>query len=134
HNHAADLAAIDPHAQPLATGQRFVQARWLGNQRVAALGPPAWKVYRDRVEGIAKKRLDEAGGLRDVPGLRRVVEDTFCSRAAEKALEMLGDLAFEGGRFAEAQYWWRLLTAPASVDPDRPVALGFPDPAPDVVA
>ncbi|HZY89175.1 MAG TPA: PQQ-binding-like beta-propeller repeat protein, partial [Gemmataceae bacterium] len=41
--------------------------------------------------------------------LRKVVDEAFCSRSGEKALDLLGDLAFERGRFDEAEGWWRSL-------------------------
>ena len=41
--------------------------------------------------------------------LRRLVRDYFNSGPTEKALAILGDTAFERGRFDEALVWWRLL-------------------------
>src|SRR5262249_40012356 len=66
--------------------------------------------------------------------LRRVVDEAFCSRFADRAIDLLGDLAFEKGNFAEARGWWRLLALPASdaAPPAEPGALRFPDPQVDV--
>src|SRR5262249_22018861 len=41
---------------------------------------------------------------------------------------------FEGGHFAEAQFWWCLLTPPASAGPDRPAGITFPDAGIEVIA
>lgn len=88
----------------------LVQVRWLCHARLAALPPVALRLYRGRVDGRAAKWLEQGQRDRDVRLLRRVVEDTFCSRASRTALDLLGDLAFERGDFAEAEFWWRLLS------------------------
>ena len=54
------------------------------------------------------------------------MEEAFLTRSAEKALDALGDLAFERGDFAEAEQWWRTLTPLQTPAPDRD--LFFPDP------
>src|SRR5208283_4440330 len=61
-----------------------------------------------------KKRLDQATAHRDIALLRRIVAETFCSRHTDRALDLLGDLAFERGDFAEAERVWRMLVLPAS--------------------
>src|SRR5262245_1269158 len=67
-----DLVPVDAGGAPLAGAQRFVQARWLVHQRVTRLPPAAWKAFRHRMDGPAKKWLDEAGTARDADRLRRV--------------------------------------------------------------
>jgi outer membrane protein assembly factor BamB len=124
--------------------QRAVQARWLCHQRLAQLGtqnPTLLRLYRSRIEDRAKKWLQAGKQNRDSALLQRVVDQAFCSRSAEEALELLGDLACERGNFDEAQSWWRLLTRPASAD-QRPAKtdyrkaeiLEFPDPQPERAA
>jgi cellulose synthase operon protein C len=124
-----------PHDQ-LASARRSVQLRRLCHARIAALPAPGLAHYRSRVEGPAKRWLGQGAELRDVKLLRRVVDEAFCSRAAEKALDLLGELAFERGHFAEARGWWRLLALPpteaAAEATPRPGALRFPDPQGDV--
>ena len=65
--------------------------------------------------------------------LRKVVDEAFCSRPGEKAVNLLGDLAFERGDFAEAEHWWGLLIPPAVSKADAPpaFALFYPDPQTD---
>jgi outer membrane protein assembly factor BamB len=109
--HGDDLVPIDPSAEPLTSIQRFVQTRWAVHERVAR-SPAALKAYRNRLDGPARKWLDQAIAGRDLRLLRRVAEETFCSQPAAQALELLGDFAFERGDFAEAQHWWRLLAWP----------------------
>jgi outer membrane protein assembly factor BamB len=134
--HGDDLVPIDPTAEPLATGQRFVAARWLIHQRLAALGPEVWKAFRNRTQIGAQQSYERAAEERDSRQLRRIVDEAFCSPAAARALEMLGDLAFERGNFCEAEHWWSLLAAPASapVETGRHRPLLFPDPAEEFLA
>src|SRR5207237_4764180 len=78
--------------------------------------PDALRLYRERIDLPARKRLDQARALlqpgRDArPVLRQITTDSFGSRATGPALDLLGDLAFERGRFAEAETWWRTLLA-----------------------
>jgi outer membrane protein assembly factor BamB len=91
-----------------------VAARHLCHLRLAALLPDALRPYRTRVDPQAKKWLDQGAADRDPIPLQRVVEEAFCSRPAEAALDLLGDLAFERGRFHQAERWWRMLALPAS--------------------
>ena len=67
-------------------------------------------------------------GGRGPGALRRVVELAFCSSWGDDALDLLGDLAFQDGRFAEALAAYRQLV------PDRPTARGLihPDPSVDL--
>jgi cellulose synthase operon protein C len=114
--------------------QHSVQARWLCHLDIAALPPAGLKVYRNRVDGQAKKWFEQGAAERDVRLLRRVIDEAFCSRWGEPALDLLGDLAFEGGRFEEAERWWRLLARPVpdNARPADPLDLVFPDPQVDV--
>jgi outer membrane protein assembly factor BamB len=106
---------------------RSVQLRRLCQERLAALPPRGLEVYRRRVEVQTRRWLERGTAERDTELLRRIVDDAFCSRAGEKALDLLGDLAFERGEFAEARQWWHLL-APLPSEAGR---LHFPDPQGD---
>jgi outer membrane protein assembly factor BamB len=126
---------------PLSPGH-CVQARWLCHLRLAALSGADLRLYRQRADARAKKWFEEGKSKRDSRLLRRVVDEAFCSRHGDKALDLLGDLAFERGRFDEAERWWRLLTPPASLaarprpkGKEEPLILenlAFPDPQVDV--
>jgi outer membrane protein assembly factor BamB len=88
---------------------RVVQVRRICQAHLARLPAPVLERIRRRIEPEAKKWLDEARRTRDIRLLRRLVEEAFCSESAGKALDLLGDLAFERGEFEEAEHWWRLL-------------------------
>jgi len=105
----------------------WVAARRQCQARFVALPPPALKQYRARVDVPAKKLLDKAEPTRDVALLKRIVEDYLASRPAERALDLLGDLAFERGDFHEAERWWRHLAKPLIAKP-RAAQLLYPDP------
>ncbi len=120
-----DLVPVDPN--------RSVACRWLCHSLLALLPADALRSYRDGADGQARKGLELAAETRDARLLRRVVDEAFCSRPGEKALDLLGDLAFERGDFAEAESWWGRLIPPAVVkgDPPAAFALFYPDPQTD---
>ncbi len=61
--------------------------------------------------------------------LRRVVDQAFCSSWGDDALELLGDLAFQDGRFGEALADYAQLVPDR---PDDPFSLVHPDPSVDL--
>ena len=101
------------------TPEHCVQARLLCHRELARLPAEALRDYRARVEPQAKKWLDEATPARDTRLLRRLVDEAFCTRAGETAIDLLGDLAFERGRFDEAGMWWRLLAPPLDAKKEK---------------
>jgi len=117
-----DLVSIAP--------SHSVRAGRLCQIQLASLPAEALRLYRQRYESQAQKKLQQAQADRDIFQLRKIVEDAFCTRAAEKAIDLLGDLAFERGRFEEAEEWWRLLAPLPDARRDaatRGLALVYPD-------
>ncbi len=117
-----DLVSIGPN--------HCVRAGRLCQIQLASLPAEALRLYRQRYENQAQKKLQQAQAERDILQLRKIVEDAFCTRAAEKAIDLLGDLAFERGRFEEAEEWWRLLAPLPDARRDaaaRGLALVYPD-------
>jgi outer membrane protein assembly factor BamB len=117
------------------SARQAVAARWLCHCRIASLPHEQLEVYRNRVELQAKKWFEQGVANRDSRLLRRIVDEVFCSRYADRALDLLGDWAFECGEFGVAERWWRMIALPAGED--RPVdaaqaELLFPDPKIDV--
>src|SRR5262249_48943257 len=92
----------------------------------------ALRLYRGRVDPRAKQWFQEGVDGHDMRPLRRVVDEAFCSRLGDRAADLLGNLAFEKGNFAEARRWWSLIFPPAGESADRPGRLLFPDPEVDV--
>jgi outer membrane protein assembly factor BamB len=119
----SDLVTVSPRYS--------IPARRQCHLLIAALPPEELKAYRARMEPQARKWLDEGRSNRDVRLLRRVVDEAFCTRSGEAALDTLGDLAFERGDYDEAEFWWRHLAPGLGVNPDaidRKTELLFPDP------
>jgi outer membrane protein assembly factor BamB len=111
-----------------------VRARRLCHQRIAALPADVLRRYREKVDASARKWLEQGEANRDARALRKIIDEAFCSRPGDRALDLLGDLAFERGDFEGAERWWLFITPPAGVaKPERsPDALLFPDPQVDV--
>jgi outer membrane protein assembly factor BamB len=108
--------------------REFVQVRWLCHLDLAALPADGLRLYRNRVDAQARKWFEQGAATREVALLRRVVDDAFCSRVGDRALDVLGDVAFERGQFIEAGRWWSRLVRP--VDAPRAVHtldLVYPD-------
>ena len=78
-------------------------------ERISRLPPPIVERYRRRVEVEAQQLLRDAVSTRSQAPLLRLVRDYFNSGPTETALAILGDTAFERGRFDDALAWWRLL-------------------------
>jgi outer membrane protein assembly factor BamB len=113
------------------TKRSSVRARWLCHQRLAALPPDARKGYREKIDERARKWLQEGEAKHDPALLRQVVDEAFCSKSGDRALDRLGDLAFERGDFDAAERWWRLIALPAGEEKASD-SLVFPDPEVDV--
>ncbi len=106
-----------------------VNARRECQRRIASLPPEARALYRARVDAQAGRWFEQGKAGRDRAILRRVVDQVFCSSWGDDALELLGDLAFQEGQFAEA------LAAYTQLVPDRPASgldLVHPDPSVDL--
>jgi outer membrane protein assembly factor BamB/tetratricopeptide (TPR) repeat protein len=119
----------DPGGDPASESQLYVDVRQFCQRKLAALPPPARAIYRARVDGQAERWYRQGESLRDRALLRRVVEQAFCSSWGDDASELLGDLAFQDGRFEEALASYRRLV------PDRAgegAGLVHPDPSVDL--
>jgi cellulose synthase operon protein C len=119
----------EPGADPTDEFVLFMDGRRYCHRRIAQLPPEAREIYRKRVDPTAGRWYREGAGRRDAGPLRRVVEQAYCSSWGDDALELLGDLAFQDGRFGEA------LSAYAQLVPDRsddPFVLIHPDPSVDL--
>ena len=110
--------------------------------RLARDAPAALEAYRNRIDPLAKRWLDEGLANGDAASLERVVRQLYASRHTDQALLALGDLALERGQFQLAREYWRQITpealtptAPSDIPgamPDRSLWLGGKDIAEDV--
>jgi outer membrane protein assembly factor BamB len=104
-----DLVRVAPH--------QFLAARRICDLRLAAMPAEARQIYSRRVDRQAENLLTQAANERKK--LLLLVDQSFCSSATPKALDLLGDLAFERGEFAEAERWWQMLALPVSMEHAR---------------
>ncbi len=107
----------------------FVDLRAYCHRALARLPAEARTIYRNRMDSLAQRWFQDGQSRRDPALLRRVVELAFCSSWGDDALELLGDMAFQDGRFGEALAMYRPLV------PDRPddqFDLLYPDPSVDL--
>src|SRR5439155_6210243 len=75
-----DLVALD--------ASHSLSARRACHLRLASCPPAALRHYRDRVQSQAKKWLEQGSAGRDPVPLRRLVEESFCSRSTDAALDL----------------------------------------------
>ena len=118
-----ELVPVDRHHQ--------APARWVIQGHLARLPAEGLKLYRQRVDGQAAKRLDEARKSRDEAGLQRLLADMFAAKASEDAIVELARRAFERGDFDAAEHFWRMLLPQVEGETGR---LHFPDPKTDIAA
>ena len=78
---------------------------------------------------MAERWYRDGATRRDAGPLRRVVDQAFCSSWGDDALELLGDLAFQDGRFGEALAAYGQLVADR---PDDPFVAGPSRPSVDL--
>ncbi|WP_165068529.1 outer membrane protein assembly factor BamB family protein [Paludisphaera rhizosphaerae] len=127
--------AADPAAPAPAAGRRdeaftlYVDLRAFCQRTLAALPAEALAAYRARRDPQAEGWYTEGKERRDPVLLRRVVDEAFCSSWGDDAVELLGDLAFQDGRFGEAVAIYRRLVPD---DPNTPQLLAHPDPSVDL--
>jgi outer membrane protein assembly factor BamB len=125
----AKLPRDEGGADPSGEFVLYVDVRRFCHRCLAHLPPEAREIYRNRVDGVAERWFRQGARERDVGALRRVVDQAFCSSWGDDALELLGDLAFQDGRFAEALSMYGRLVADR---PDDPFVMVHPDPSVDL--
>ena len=124
------VVEVPPEDGAVADDSRLsVNARRECQRRIASLPAEVRAMYRSRVDAQAGRWYGQGAADRDKSALRRVVSQAFCSSWGDDALDLLGDLAFQEGQFAEA------LAAYEQLVPDRsggPRTLVHPDPSVDL--
>jgi outer membrane protein assembly factor BamB len=123
---AAPAGAMD-------TAATCITAREFCHRRIASVPPSSLAEYQSRVKLLADKLFRAGKENNDTDALRRLARDFFCSHVTDQSLDLLGDLAFERGDFAEALGWWRKLTLPASESRSSENVLLYPSPHVDLV-
>ena len=92
--------------------QRFIPLRRYVHWRLANLRgeqSAALAIYRQRVDGLARRWYESGRANRDAALLVRVVEEFFPSTAGDDALWLLGELALDAGHYNAARRYWEAL-------------------------
>lgn len=85
---------------------------------LSQLPPTGLRSYRDRIDGQARTWFEVGRESLDAVPLQRIVDSAFNSSYGDDALWLLGELAFERGRFAKARQYWQLLV-PSLTEAER---------------
>ena len=123
-NAGNDMAPLD--------NKHCIQLRWLAHRTLLNLPLSAVQLYRERTDEKMKRWSQEAESSRDELLLRRIVDEAFCSSYAGRALDLLGDIAFERGDLDEAEDWWQRIAPLYGGTSDHSLRLVLPDPKIDV--
>jgi outer membrane protein assembly factor BamB len=120
------IADVPDEWIPLLDGHLLRPCRQVVLSRIAA-NPHLRKAYRDRFEIETNAAVHQAIATKAEKELERVVATQWPTQAAAKALDALGDLAFERADLPAAVHWWRLLAGPHRrgdpLFPDPPMAV-----------
>ena len=98
--------------------------------QLAALPSEALRLYRGRVDPVAKQWYERGVAQRDRHWLQKVVDQAFASSYGDRALMALGDMALESGDYAAARWNWERIvpnvraTVQLSPQLERPGARG----------
>ncbi len=103
------LLGVTPH--------RFISLRDWCQLRLAALPPEALKLYRSRVDPVARKWYEQGIADRDPKPLRNIVNQAFASSFGDDALMALGEIALESGDFAAARWNWERIIPVHKTEP-----------------
>jgi len=120
----ADIA--DGGLVELAPG-RYVDLRRWCQMRLCALPPEALKIYRDRVDPLARQWYENGLKRRDRLLLQKVVDRAFAGSFGDDALLALGDIYLESGKLAAARRNWLRILPPETEAVADGAAFSYPD-------
>ena len=106
----------DSGVVPTAGGRQFVSLWLTANQLIGSMPPRGLLLYRTLHDPPAQQLYDRAVLRSDTSALRRVVQEYLHSSYGAKALDSLGTIYFDRGRFFRAARSWRQGLA---LDPKR---------------
>jgi len=116
------------------TENRFVSVRDYCQMQLAALPAEALKLYRGRVDPVARKWYEEGMANHDPRLLKKVVEQFFASSWGDDALMALGDMALESGDYATARWYWERIIPHPPPAGQAATWPGYPDTDLDLAA
>jgi hypothetical protein len=116
------------------TSRRFVGLRDWCQLRLAALPPEALKIYRGRVDPVAKRWYEQGLAERNCRPLQNIVQQAFASSYGDAALMALGEMALESADYAAARWYWQRIVPNAPPEGSPRTWPGYPDTKLDLAA
>ena len=117
------------------TNRRFIGLGDWCQLRLASLPPGALKLYRDRVDPVAKRWYEQGVAGRNRRMLQDVAQQAFASSYGDDALMALGEMALESGDYAAARWYWERIVPVEKNGPGQTVLTPFyPDSDLDLAA
>ena len=104
-------------------GRQFVSLWLTANRVIGSMPPKGLRLYRTLYDPPAQQLYDRAVKRSDTSALRRVVHDYLYSSYGAKALDSLGTIYFDRGRFFRAARSWRQGLALDSKRKDKALVL-----------
>ncbi len=92
---------------PVGDGRRFISLAANASAEIGKLPPAGMKLYRRMYDPEADELLRRAGENPDEAYLRGIVRRYLHTAHGDEALNMLGALLFDRGRFSQAARCWR---------------------------
>ena len=123
-----------PKVQPV----RYISVRTHCHQLLSTFPADALTPYRSRVDSQADALLTEFESSGNESLLHQLVDQYFCSTAADAAIEKIGDRELAAGHIDTAIAWWSKLlpSDPPASDPpaaeQKSTRLRYPDPKNDL--
>jgi len=104
-------------------GRQFVSLWLTANQLIGSMPPEGLRHYRTLYDPPAEQMYTEAVDRSDTAALRRVVHEYLHSSFGARALDALGTIYFDRGRFFRAARAWRQSVALTPKRRDKPLML-----------
>jgi len=116
------------------TQRRYVSLHDYVHLQLAGLPDEALKLYRGRVDPVARQWYEEGVARRDRKLFDNVLREAFASSFGDDALMALGEMAIERGDCPSARWYWERIV-PAELPAEAPRTWpGYPDTDLDLAA
>ena len=106
-----------------ADGRRFLSLGHKAAEVIGGMGPEGLKAYRAMYGPQAQKLYEDSLAAGDTVLLRKIPYRYLHTVYGAKALDMLGAVAFDTGRFLQAGRYWRQVLQLHSTDLSEPLLL-----------
>ena len=88
-------------------GRRYVSMAYKAADLIGSLGEEGLALYRSMYDPQAQRLFEEALSAGDTAALRKIAYRYLHSAYGARALDGMGSMAFDAGRFAQASRYWK---------------------------